>query len=162
MGQEETSMKRIGLIGAMSALAMALLVPAAVSAHTPPPYGGGVDKALCTNRGGQHGFGKIRLQMSAWAYNYDAELATPNYIRIVGTMDQKINGVWVRGSATTATTQVYPDGTANDFTNMLGLGWHFRSADHPRTRMTMRIEFWDDRPTGDVRLANISARTAAC
>jgi len=155
-------MKRIGLIGAMSALALALLVPAAVSAHTPPPYGGGVDKAFCTNRGGKHGFGKVVLQMGAFATNNDPDSRTPNYLPIVGTMDQKINGVWVRGSATTATTQIYPDGTPHDFTNMLGLGWHFRSADHPRTRMTMRIEFWDDLPTGDVRLAKISARTAAC
>jgi hypothetical protein len=156
-------MKRIGRIG-ISVLSMALLAPAAVSAHSPaaPPYGAHVDKAVCSNRGGEHGFGKVQLQMNSWARNDPPNWPTVNYMRIVGRMDQKIDGVWVKGSATTATSPSNPDGTGFIYPALLGLGWHFPSADHPRTRLVMRVEFWDDRPNRDVRIARISARTEAC
>ena len=157
-------MKRMGFIGATTALSMALLVPAAVSAHapSPPTYGARVDKAACTSHRGQHGFGKVVLQMSSWARNDVPNAPTINYMRIVGRMDQKIDGVWVKGSVTTATSPSDPDGTGMIYPDLLGLAWHFESADHPRARIVMRVEFWDDLPTGDVRVARISARTEAC
>jgi len=70
--------------------------------------------------------------------------------------------VWVKGSVTTATSPTNPDGTGFIYPNLLGLGGHFDSADHPRMRIVMRAEFWDDRPNRDVRIARISARTEAC
>ena len=60
-------MKRMSFIGAIGALTIALLVPASVSAHHGPTFWGHVDKAVCTNSGGKYGFGKVRLQMSAYA-----------------------------------------------------------------------------------------------
>lgn len=156
-------MKRIGLTGAISALAVALLIPASVSAHDTPTFGAHVDKAVCTHRGGSHGFGKVVLQMSAYARNDLADMPTPNYIVITGWVQEKINGVWVMlGGGTTATTQIYPDGTTGVFPDLLGLSLSFDTADHPRRRMMMKVEFFDDLESGDVRLGKISARTAAC
>lgn len=155
-------MKRMGLAGAVGALALALLVPASVSAHTPPPFWATIDKAKCTNRNGEHGFGKVVLQMRGFAVNDAAVDYTPNYIIITGRYEQKIDGVWRQFDVTTATGPIYPDGHPYVFQNLLGLGLHFESADHPLTRMVMKVEFFDDLPTGDVRLGKISARTAAC
>jgi len=158
-------MKRIGLLGAIGALTLAMFIPASVSAHsngTATTFGARVDKALCTNRGGQHGFGKVVLKMSAYARNDLPDEPTPNFIKILGRLDQKIDGVWVKGGLTTATTPIYPDGTPYVFPNLLGLAWQFESADHPLSRIVMRVEFWDVLPSGNVRLGKISARTAAC
>ncbi len=155
-------MKRIGLLGAISAVVLALLIPASVSASTPTTFGARVDKAVCTNHGGHHGFGKVVLQISAYARNDLPDEPTPNFIKIVGRLDQKVDGIWIKGGLTTATTPIYPDGTAYVYPDLLGLAWHFESADHPRSRIVMRVEFWDVLPSGNVRLGKISARTAAC
>jgi hypothetical protein len=156
-------MKRMGIAGVLGALTLSLIVPGAVSATELPTFGAQVDTAKCTNRGGQHGFGRVKLQMQGFARNDVAGKPTPNYIVVRGSMEQKIDGVWVDVSgATTTTSQTYPDGTVGVFNGLLGLGWAFESADHPRTRIVMRVEFWDDLPTGDVRVAKISARTAGC
>jgi hypothetical protein len=154
----------MGIIGATTALAMALFVPAAVSAHSPPPppWGMEIDKAVCRNTGGEHGFGKVHMQVNSWAVNDQPGWATVNYMRIVGRMDQKIDGVWVKGSVTTATSPSNPDGTGYIYPNLLGLSWHFESADHPRSRIVMRVEFWDDRPVTGRRIDVIHARTEAC
>ena len=154
-------MKRIGLLAGIGAITLAMIIPASVSADT-QTYGAHIDKAVCTNHGGQYGFGKVQLQMSAWGRNDVAGQPSPNYIRIVGRMDQKVAGIWIKGGAATVTTPSYPDGTGNLYPDLLGQAWHFRSADHPRSRMVMRVEFWDVLPSGDVRLAKISARTEAC
>ena len=156
-------MKRIGLMGAVGALTLAMLVPAAVSAGIgPQPFGAEIDVARCTNRNGEHGFGKVVLKMDAFARNDLANSPTPNYIIITAWYEQKIDGVWHRFDVTTATGPVHPDGYPYVFSNYLGMALHFESADHPRTRQVMKVEFFDDLPTGDVRLGKITARTAAC
>ena len=156
-------MKRIGLMGAVGAVTMALLVPASVSAGAPAPsFWAEVPKAACTNYKGEHGFGRVVLHLRGFAVNNVADAPTPNYMIVTGRYEQKINGVWVKGDITTTTSQTYPDGYQTYFQGMLGMALHFESADHPRTRMVMRVEFFDDLPTGDVRLGKITARTAAC
>lgn len=156
-------MKRIGLMGAVGALTLAMLVPASVSAGAAPAsFGADVPKAKCTNKNGEHGFGKVVLLMRGFARNDVADSPTPNYIVVTGWYEQKIAGVWTKFDVTTTTSPVYPDGTPYVFGNLLGLGLHFESADHPRTRQVMKVEFFDDLPTGDLRLGKISARTAAC
>lgn len=165
VGERELSMKRIGLMGAVGALAMALLVPASVSAHSPhssPAFEVRVDKASCSNRGGKYGFGKVVLRMSAYARNDLADEPTPNYIFITTWLQEKIDGVWVNLGVGHTTPEIYPDGYPGVFEENLGASWQFKEADHPRTRLLMKVEFFDDLPTGDVRLGKVSARTAAC
>lgn len=155
-------MMRMGLVGAVGALTLALVVPASVAAHTPPPFWAVIDKATCINKRGEHGFGKVVLQMRGFARNDAAEAASPNYIVIRGMYQQRIEGAWVDFDVTTATSPTYPDGHPDTFQNLLGMALHFESADHPRTRMVMRVEFWDDQPTGDVLLGKVSTRTGRC
>ena len=157
-------MKRIGLISTAGVLAIALLVPAAVAAHSPPPrpFWAQVEKAACTKHGGWYGFGKIVLRMNAFARNDLRGLSTPNYIYIFAWFQEKVDGVWVNVNYAQTTPVIYPDGYPEIFEAGLHVNWHF-DAPHPaRTRVLMRVEFFDDLPTGDVRLGKRYARTAAC
>lgn len=157
-------MNRMGFAGAVGALTMALLVPASVSAGAAPApmFWAEVPKAACTNYKGKHGFGRVVLHMRGFALNNVADAPTPNYIIVTGRYEQKIDGVWVKGGISSATSPTYPDGHQYTFQGMLGQAMRFESADHPLTRMVMRVEFFDDLPTGDVRLGKFTARTAAC
>jgi hypothetical protein len=157
-------MKRLGLVGAVSALSLALLVPASVSAHTPPapPFGARVTKAACTKQGGWYGFGKIVLRMDAWARNDLPGSPTPNYIYIFTWLQEKVDGVWVNVGLGQTTPVIYPDGHPGIFEDALHVNWHFTAPQPERTRALMRVEFFDDLPTGDVRLGKKWARTAAC
>jgi hypothetical protein len=157
-------MKRMGLAVAVGALIMALLVPASVSAtsHSAPPYWAQLNKAGCGHRGGQHGFGKVVLGMRGYAHNDMDDAITPNYIVVISRHQQKIDGVWVEGGLASATSPTYADGYAYTFQGFLQSAMHFESADHPLTRMLIRVEFWDDLPTGDILLGKVSTRTAAC
>jgi hypothetical protein len=155
-------MKRMGLIGAVSALTLAVLVPASVSAHSAPTYWAQLNKAGCGHRGGQHGFGKVVLGMRGYARNDMDEATTPNYIVVISRYQQKIDGVWVEGGVASATSPTYADGYAYTFQGFLQSALHFESADHPLTRMLIRVEFWDDLPAGDVLLGKVSTRSAAC
>lgn len=72
---------------------------------------------------------------------------------------------WVlvdNGGPSMTTSPTHRDRTPGVFQGFGQMVWHFESADHRRTRMLMRVEFWDDLPTGDVRLGKISGRTASC
>lgn len=156
-------MKRMSLIGAIGALTLALLAPASVSAGVPPrPFGAEIDVARCINVRGAHGFGKIVLRVTGWARNNVAGAPTPNYIYITTKLQEKINGAWVNLGTGHTTPVIYPDGHSGLFDEYLGASWQFTSAVHPPTRLTMTVEFFDDLPTGDVRLGKISGRTAAC
>ena len=155
-------MKRISLMSTLGALAVALLLPASTSAHSAPAFWSDVLVARCTNEGGQHGFGKVVLGMEGYAFNDYDDSPTPNYIVVVGKHQQKIDGVWETFGRTTATSPIYSDGHPYVFSNMLKESISFESADHPKMRMLMRVEFWDDLPATDVRLGSISARTEAC
>ena len=46
---------------------------------------------------------------------------TPNFIKILGRLDQKIDGVWVKGGLTTATTPIIP--TAPRTSSRTCSGW---------------------------------------
>jgi hypothetical protein len=156
-------MKRIGLATAVGTLAMALLVPATVSAGSAPVFWSDVIKSSCTSTGGEHGFGKVRLGMRAYAQNDLPDAPTPNYIVIRSKFQQKVGGAWVTIGSTTATTQVHPDGHPYVFEDLLIEEYSFESADHPKMRMIMRAIAWDDLESGDVRLGvSARAQSPAC
>lgn len=155
-------MKRIGLIGAVGALTTALLLPSSVAANSEPTFWAQVDKAACTHHRGAHGFGKVILRMQGFGRNDVADAPTPNYILITTWLQEKIDGVWVNLGVGNTTPVIYPDGYPGVFDQNLGASWQFKAADHPRTRLRMRVEFFDDLPTGDVRIGKVSARTEAC
>jgi hypothetical protein len=156
-------MKRIRLMGAVGALTIAMLVPASVSAVGPSDvWWAQIDKATCINTRGTHGFGKVALQVRAFAQNDRPGMPTPNYIVMTGWMQQKIDGIWVTGGVGSATTPVYPDGHPGVFEGLYGIRWSFQEPDHPPTRMMMKIEFFDSQPSGDVRLGKMTARTSVC
>ena len=156
-------MKRVGLLGSLGALTLALLVPAAVSAHSAPSFWSEVVKSGCTTTGGEHGFGKVKLGIRAYAQNNVPDAPTPNYIVIRSKFQQKVDGAWVTIGATTATTQVHPDGHPYVFEDLLIEDYSFESADHPKMRMIMRAVAWDDLETGDVRIGvSARAQSPAC
>jgi hypothetical protein len=156
-------MNRMGLAGAVGALTLALLVPASVSANGPgETWSAQIEKAKCTNVRGAHGFGKVVLQMRAFAQNDVVGRPTPNYIVITGWIQQKMDGIWVTGGVGSATTAVHPDGSPGVFEDLLGNSWNFQEADHPPTRLMMKVEFFDSLPTGDVRLGKMTGRTGVC
>jgi hypothetical protein len=121
-----------------------------------------VTKAGCGHKGGRHGFGKVVLGMRGTARNDIEGAPTPNYVIVRTWYSQKIDGVWVDGGFATATSQTHPDGYAYSFDGFLQSAWHVPSADHPRMKMLVRTEFWDDLHDGDVLLYKVSTRTAAC
>jgi len=155
-------MKRLGLMGTLGALALAALAPATASAHTPPVFWVDILKSTCVNEGGEHGFGRIKLGMAAYATNTDPEAPTPNYSIIRSKFQQKIDGVWVTIGGSSTTTPVSPDGSPELIYNLLIESFSFRSADHPKMRMIMRAVFWDDLESGDVRLGSTRVQSPAC
>jgi hypothetical protein len=155
-------MKRIGIATTVGALALVMLVPAAASAHSAPAFWSVLLKNTCVTTGGEHGFGKIKLGMEAYATNNDPDAPTTNYIVIRSKFQQKNAGKWATIGSTRVTTPVYADGHPDVFRNLLIEGYSFESADHPRMRMIMRVEFWDGLESGDVLLGTTRVQSAAC
>lgn len=155
-------MKRIGLLGTLGALTLAMLAPASTSAHTPPVFWTDLLSSTCTNEGGAHGFGKVKLGMRAYARNDDPNDLTPNYIVIRSKFQQKVDGVWTTIGSGSVTTPVHPDGEQGAFSSLYITGYSFESADHPKMRMIMRAVFWDDLESGDVQVGSIRVQSPAC
>ena len=155
-------MRRLAYTAVIAALALTLLVPSTASAAAAPWFRD-VERAVCSNTGGAFGFGRVAVRVRFGAFNDwdDPSLPTVNYIKVVSKRQQKVDGVWVTVAQTTTQTAVYPDGSG-----WLGLTAEMRYAFpeevHPLTRIVMRGEFWDDVPTGDVRLKTIRVLTKGC
>ena len=115
-------MKRISLIGTLGALALAMLVPAGASAHTPPVYWTDLLKSTCVNEGGATASAG---SSSGWRLTPATTIQmhlTPNYIVIRSKFQQKVDGAWATIGSSSVTTPVHPDGDQNVFSNLLHRG----------------------------------------
>ena len=149
--------RRLGLATIMSLLALALLMPGtALGAYA--PYRSVVLRAVCTNSGGLYGHGKIVLKVEGLSYA-DADT---NYFVFKVRRQEKVNGVWVNVEKTTHTSAVFPDDTEGVFSAVNKSKYVFPTAEHPRTRLLTKIQFWDERAGADVLLAVHGHRTAGC
>ena len=90
---EETPMKRVTLFGAMSALLLAMMIPAAASAAL-PKWWDDINRAACTHTGGLYGFGKVVLNVDFHSFNDwgNTTTPTPNYIKVNILRQEKVNG----------------------------------------------------------------------
>ena len=154
-------MKRISLLSTFAALALAIALPGMAAAAYPRTFSTTALKAVCTNVNGDYGFGKLILYVSATAYNNIPGRPTPNYIVLINRRQEKIGTEWLTVAKSQLETLVTEDGGGR----IIGLSpeaMSFESPDHPRTRMILRAELWDDLPTGDVRLKTLTERTEGC
>jgi hypothetical protein len=151
--------RRIGLGGIVSVLTLALLLPStALGAYA--PYRSVVLRAACTTSGGLYGYGKVVLKVEAFSY---AQAGT-NYFVFKTRRQEKIDGVWVTVERTTQQSAIFPDDTDPEysFSAINKVKYAFPTASHPRTRLLTKIQFWDQRPGGDVLLAAHGHRTGGC
>ena len=149
--------KRLGLAGTVGLLIGALLLPAATQAAY-APYRSYVLKAACTNSGALYGFGKVVLKVEAASY---ADGGT-NYFVFKVRRQEKIDGTWVTVDRSRITSEFFADGSEGIFTAAHKAKYVFPSPDHPKTRILMKVEFWDQRSGGDVLLARHGHRTEGC
>jgi hypothetical protein len=155
-------MKAFRLLPVIAALALALLMPADVLAAATPWFGQ-VERAGCSDTGGAYGFGKVVLRVQFGSYNDwdDPALPTPNYINVVSSRQEKVDGVWVPVERQYLTTAVHPDGSGW-FGVTAAMKYPFPTANHPLTRIVIRGQFWDDLTGTDVRLHTIRVLTKGC
>lgn len=149
--------RRIGLTGTVGLLIAALLLPAATQAAF-APYRSYVLKAACTNSGALHGFGKVVLKVEAASY---ADGGT-NYFVFKVRRQERIDGLWVTVDRSSFTSEFFGDNTDGIFTAVHRAKYVFPSSDHPKTRILLKVQFWDQRAGGDVLLAAQGHRTARC
>ena len=149
--------RRIGLSGSVVALALAVLLPsAALGAYA--PYRSFVLRAACLTTGGLYGYGKVVLKVEAVSYaNVDT-----NYFVFKTRRQENIDGAWVTVERTTSQSAIFPDDTLDLFSASNKVKYAFPTASHPRTRLLTKVQFWDQRPGGDVLLAAQGHRTAGC
>jgi hypothetical protein len=143
-------------IAVVSGLALTLLLPGTASAAY-APYRTYVLKAACTNSGALYGHGKVVLKVQAHSYGD----AGTNYFLFKSRLQEKIGGTWVTVNKTVVKSDVFPDNEGL-FSWSNRMRYFFPSAVHPRTRIIMQVQFWDQRASGDVLLAKQGHRTAGC
>lgn len=147
------------LVFLLGLLCLALLLPAsALGAYA--PYRSVVLRAACTNSGAAHGFGKVVLKVEALSH---ADAGT-NYFVFKTRRQERINDAWVTVERTTTRSETFPDNYDPDhfFSVVNKAKYVFSNASHPRTRLLTKIQFWDERPGGDVLLATHGHRTRGC
>lgn len=152
--------RRLISTGVLVAVGLAMLLPATASAAL-PLYRIQLTRSACTSADGQYGFGKVVLGVRALTYNsFDSE-PSPNYIVFRTKRQEKIDGSWVTASTTVRQSPVYPDNYFDSIIDSTKTIYSFPGAEHPRTRLLTRIEFWDDQ-AHDVLLAAYRRRTDGC
>ena len=141
-----------------SVLALALVFAIAGPASAAyAPFRSYVTKAVCTNEGGANGFGKIALTVEGHSYGD----AGTNYLVFKTLRQERLAGVWTTVEQSVVQSPIYPDDEGL-FGHRNFARYPFPSAVHPKTRLMTKIQFWDDRPGGDVRLAVHTYRTEGC
>ena len=155
---------RLTLGSAALAMGLAMILPATTMAAV-VPHRVVVLQAACTTEHGLYGYGKVVLKLQALAQNIHDDVPDTNYFIFNSRRQEKVAGVWMTVEHSVVQSTFSPDfddGGPVYFNAVNKMKYDFMAADHPRTRILMRVEFWDERPGADVRLNAIGERTAAC
>ncbi len=154
---------RLTLGSVALAIAVAMLLPATTIAAV-TPHRVVVLQAACTSGQGLYGYGKVVLKLQAIAQNIHDDVPDTNYFIFNSRRQEKIAGVWVTVEQSVVQSTFSPDSPSGAlyFDAVNKMKHDFTAAEHPRTRILMRVEFWDERPGADIKLNAIGQRTSAC
>ena len=128
--------RRVG--AGSSVLGVALAVMLATGALAASPYQAVVLEDVCTDSGGQHGRGYIKLKVKA----REVGASGTNYFKIKSRLEWSSGIAWsTRSTWPVEVSTTFPNNATNYYRNVTRR-YDFRPNDDVSHRIWMKVEFW--------------------